>query len=115
LENTQGEKMNNYLLLYSGGKMPATEMERQSVTADWMLWLNKWSNNVVDQGNPFTTIAKHITSDGRINDGPIGTVPSGYTVIKANSMDEALRIAQGCPVLKGGATLAVYETFNAMG
>ena len=95
--------------------MPATEMERQAVTADWMVWLNKWSNNMVDQGNPFTPLAKHITSDGRISDGPIGSMPSGYTVIKANSMDEALKIAQGCPVLKGGATLEVYETFNAMG
>ncbi len=107
--------MNNYLLLYSGGKMPTTEMERQSVTADWMVWLNKWSGNVVDQGNPFTPMAKNITSDGRIHDGPIGSMPSGYTVIKANSMDEALRIAQGCPVIKGGATITVYETFNAMG
>ena len=52
---------------------------------------------------------------GESSDGPIGSMPSGYTVIKANSMDEALRIAQGCPVLKGGATLAVYETLNAMG
>ncbi len=107
--------MNNYLLLYSGGKMPTTEMERQAVTADWMVWLNKWSGNVVDQGNPFTPMAKNITSDGRIHDGPMGAMPSGYTVIKANSMDEALRIAQGCPVIKGGATITVYETFNAMG
>lgn len=107
--------MNSFLLLYSGGQMPATEMERQAVTADWMVWLNKWSNNVVDQGNPFTPMAKNITSDGRIHDGSIGAMPSGYSVIKASSMDEALRIAQGCPVLKGGAIITVYETFNAMG
>ena len=107
--------MNNYLLLYSGGKMPANEIERQAVTGDWMVWLKKWSNNVVDQGNPFTPMAKNISSDGRISDGSTSSMPSGYTVIKANSMDEALRIAQGCPVLKGGAHITVYETFNAMG
>jgi hypothetical protein len=89
-------------------------MERQSVTADWMVWLNKWSNNVVDQGNPFTPMAKNISSDGRINEGPIRSMASGYSVIKANSMDEAIRIAQSCPVLKGGANIAIYETFNAM-
>ena len=39
---------------------------------------------------------------------------TGYTLIKADSLDNAVEIAKGCPVLIGGAKVAVYETFDAM-
>jgi hypothetical protein len=107
--------MNNYLLLYSGGKMPETEKERKEITADWIAWYTKLDGSVVDQGNPFTPKVKSISSDGKIVDGPIGSMASGYSVIKASSLDEAVKLANGCPVLKGGAKISVYETFNAMG
>jgi hypothetical protein len=42
-------------------------------------------------------------------------MPSGYSIIKADSLDAAVALAKGCPVLKGGATIMVFETFNAMG
>ena len=56
-----------------------------------------------------------ISSNGTVIAGPIGTMPTGYSVIKANSFDEAVKMAKGCPVLKDGAKISVYETFNAMG
>jgi hypothetical protein len=40
--------------------------------------------------------------------------PSGYSIIKADSLDAAVAIAKGCPVLHGGATIQVAETFAAM-
>ncbi len=95
--------------------MPANEAERQSITGDWMAWYSKLGKAIVDQGNPFTPMAKNISTDGRISDGPIGTLATGYSIIKANSLDEAVRIAQGCPALKGGSRISVYEIMNAMG
>jgi len=29
-------------------------------------------------------------------------------------LDAATKLARGCPVIKGGAQVAVYETFNVM-
>ena len=40
--------------------------------------------------------------------------PSGYSIIKADSLDAAVAIAKGCPVLHAGATIQVAETFAAM-
>jgi hypothetical protein len=40
--------------------------------------------------------------------------PSGYSVIKADDLDAAVKAATGCPVLAGGATVVVSETFDAM-
>ena len=107
--------MKNYLLLYSGGMMPDTEAERKSQTDEWNAWYSKIGKSVVDQGNPFTPMAKNIGANGRIHDGPDGCMASGYSIIKADSLDSAVAIAKNCPVLKSGASISVFETFDAMG
>ena len=79
-----------------------------------MAWFGKLGSDLVDGGNPFTPLAKSITSDGKVNNGPVGTIASVYSVIKADLLEAAAAMAKGCPVLKGGATISVYETFNAV-
>jgi len=39
---------------------------------------------------------------------------SGYSIISADSLDAAIALAKGSPVLSGGATIEVCETFEAM-
>jgi hypothetical protein len=106
--------MTNYLLLYSGGSMPETEAEQAVVLGAWDAWYKGLGDAVVDLGNPFTPAAKSIASDGTVNDGPVGPMATGYTVIKANSLDEAVEMSRGCPVLQGGAEISVFETFSMM-
>jgi len=106
--------MANYLLLYHGGKMPENEAEQKAVLEDWTAWYTKLGSAVVDPGNPFTPMAKSVASDGKVSDGPAGSMASGYTVIQADSLDAAAAFAKGCPVLKGGAKISVFETFNVM-
>jgi hypothetical protein len=106
--------MANYLLLYHGGKMPESEAEQKAVIDDWTAWYNQLGPAVVDPGNPFTPMAKSIASNGKVSDGPAGSMASGYTVIKADSLDAAAAMAKNCPVLKGGAQISVFETFNVM-
>jgi hypothetical protein len=105
---------NNYLLLYSGGTMPQTEAEQKAVLKEWETWFAKLGGALVDGGNPFTANAKTISKGGKISNGSGGPMPSGYSILKANSLDEAVGMAKGCPVLKDGAEVMVFETFNAM-
>ncbi len=107
--------MANFVLLYTGGGMPATEAEQKAVLKAWEDWFGKLNGSLVDGGNPFTPTAKTIASDGKVSEGPIGSMASGYSVIKADSLDKAVALAKGCPVLKSGAKITVYETFNATG
>ena len=106
--------MTNYLLLYSGGRMPETEAEQKAVLQAWTAWFGKLGSNLVDGGNPTTPMAKTISSDGKVSDGGMGMMPSGYSIIKADSLNAAVEMAKGCPVLQGGAKVSVFETFNAM-
>jgi hypothetical protein len=106
--------MANFVLLYSGGSMPATEAEQAAVLQAWGAWYEKLGSAVVDGGNPFTPTAKSIASDGSVRDGPVGTMATGYSIISADSLDAAVEKAKDCPVLQGGGQISVYETFNVM-
>src|SRR5690348_5700311 len=106
--------MSTFLLLFSGGGMPEGEEETARVMKAWESWMGKYHEAISDPGNPFSPVAKSIKADGSVSDGPAGTPASGYTVIKTDSLDSAVAIAKECPVLLGGATISVYETFDVM-
>jgi hypothetical protein len=107
--------MANYLLLYSGGSgMPQTEAEQKAIIEDWTAWYTRLGEAVVDPGNPTSPMAKNIDSSGKVSDGPMGTMVTGYTILKADSLDAAVAMAKGCPVLKSKGQISVYETFNVM-
>jgi hypothetical protein len=94
--------------------MPESPEGSKQVMSAWESWMGKHGAAILDAGNPTTPVAKTVSSDGKVSDGVSGTHISGYTVVKAGSLDEAVEIAKGCPVLQGGAKVAVYETFDAM-
>lgn len=102
-----------FLLLYSGGRMPEGEDETRQVMGAWEAFLGKYGEAITDAGNPFTPVAKTIRADGSVGDAA-GGGPSGYTVLKADSLDAAVKIAQECPVRLGGASISIYETFDVM-
>ena len=106
--------MANYLLLYSGGSMPETEAEQAEVMQAWGAWFGRLGSALVDGGNPTSGQAKTIASDGTVSDGPVGTMSSGYSIIKADSLDAAAQKAKSCPILQSGGQITVYETFQVM-
>ncbi len=106
--------MADYLLLYSGGSMPESEAEQAAVMKAWDDWMHNLGGALKDGGNPFTPAAKSISSDGAVKDGPAGSMASGYSIITADSLDDAVNKAKGCPVLQGGAQISVFETFQVM-
>lgn len=86
--------MANFVLLYSGGSTPETEAEQAAVMQAWIAWFSGLGSAVVDGGNPFTGKAKSIASNGTVSDGPVGTITTGYSVIKADSLDAAVGMAK---------------------
>jgi len=106
--------MNDYVLLYSGGSMPETPEEQAQVMKAWTDWMGELGEALKDGGNPFTPAAKTIATDSSVTEGPVGTPASGYSIIRADSLDRAVEMAKGCPVLQGGAKISVYETFAVM-
>jgi hypothetical protein len=103
----------DYVLLYSGGGMPETEEEQAQVMKAWDEWFKQLGGALKDGGNPFSSAAKTVKPDGSVSDGA-GANATGYSVIRADSIDAATALAKGCPVLMGGASISVYETLDVM-
>ena len=106
--------MTDYLLLYSGGSMPETPEAQATVMAAWNDWMHATGDALKDGGNPFTPAAKSVAADGSVGDGPAGSMASGYSILKADSLDAAVEMAKSCPVLQGGAQISIFETFAVM-
>ncbi len=106
--------MSKYLLLYHGGVMPETDEETAAVMKAWGSWYTQLGTAVVDPGNPFSPVAKSISSNGTVKDGSAIGMLSGYTILEAASLDEAAKMAQSCPVLGGGAEISIFEVFDVM-
>jgi hypothetical protein len=104
--------MANYLLIYHGGSMPESQEDQAKVMQEWTSWFGTLGDKLVDGGNPVSQ-TRTIASNGSVSDGA-SNPSSGYSVIKAGSLDEAVALAKGCPVLHGGASIEVAETFAAM-
>jgi hypothetical protein len=100
--------MSTYMLLYSGGHMPETEEGTKAMMDAWGAWLAGIGDALVD-GNPFTPKAKSLSPEGAVSDGPVGSRATGYSLIKAGSMDEAVEMAKGCPVKLSGASISIFE------
>ena len=106
--------MADFVLLYSGGKMPETEEEQAQVTKAWTDWYGNIGSDLKDGGNPFAPQAKTVGNDGSITDGAKGTPHTGYTIVSAASLDAATDVAKGSPVLEGGGTITDYEILEMM-
>ena len=106
--------MADYVLLYTGGKMPETDEERATVMGAWDAWFHELGGDLKDGGNPFSPDAASITRDGAVSAGNGGIGATGYSIVKAASLDEATTKAKGCPVLLGGGGITVFETFDVM-
>jgi hypothetical protein len=79
----------------------------EAVMGQWNAWAGKVGDRMVDFGTPLA---------GGVQVTPEGTSPStsevaGYTLIEADSMDDALALAQDHPHLNmpGGCTIEVHE------
>ena len=103
--------MANFLLTFHGGSMPETKEEQDQVMTAWTNWFGTLGDALVDGGNPISQ-AKAISPDGSLMDAT--SAPSGYSILKADSLDAAVALAKGCPVLAGGASVLVSETFPVM-
>jgi hypothetical protein len=105
--------MADFVLVYAGGSVPETDEAQAKVMQAWTDWYANLGPAIKDGGNPFSPVAKTVSSDGSISDVS-GTPLTGYTILTADSIDRATELAKGCPVLDDSGQVHVYETFEVM-
>ena len=92
--------MKKFVLLSVGYENPT-----QEIVDAWMKWFAAIQDSIVDGGNPFGA-GMEVTSTEVIQLPHDKEAITGYTIINAESMDEAVKIAQSCPSI---TAMRVYE------
>src|SRR3954466_87944 len=88
--------------------------EMQAMLKKWMDWIGGIAaqNKLVDRGNRLESRGKVVRPKNVTTDGPymeIKETIGGYTIVKANDLAEAAKLAEGCPGLSFGGTVEVRE------
>jgi len=100
-----------FVVLYTEGTYPENDEEQEAVMAAWGAWYEKMGEAITDGGNPFSQ-SKHVSQSG-VGDGAFSSPPAtGYTIIAANSIDDAVSKVVDHPHVGFGGQVTVYETFD---
>ena len=108
-------KNSGYMLLFRGNEWQKglSPEEMQEVASQWMAWFKRLSDQgKALAGSPLENEGKLVSGkNGRVvSDGPFAESKEaigGYFLLKVNTLDEAVAIAQQCPGLPHGAVVEV--------
>ncbi len=109
--------MKEFLLIFRADykAMPkASPEEMQARTQSWMNWVAGIAaqGKLADRGNRLVNTGKVLKDDSVVSDGPYTEIKEsilGYSVVKAASLEEATKLAHGCPVFSVGGNVEVRE------
>jgi hypothetical protein len=89
-----------FLMLYYGYEEPTPE-----VMGAWQSWFAKVGDRFVDSGNPLGSCLEVTPSGSRELSHEQGAA-TGYSIISAESLEEAQRLLEGCPIV---TSVRLYE------
>jgi hypothetical protein len=101
--------MANYMFIYYKQAEDDTTLSQSEIMDEWKKWFGGLGDKLVDGGGPFNDGGQAVENSGVTT---IENFPAtGYTIVKAGSMNEAVELAKGCPMLEHNKTTAirVYE------
>ncbi|HUG31295.1 MAG TPA: hypothetical protein VMM14_00260 [Acidimicrobiia bacterium] len=103
--------MAKFVLAYHGGGIAETEEEQAEVMAAWGAWMEGLGSALKDPGNP-SGARKTIAADGSVSDGGGANPVTGYSILEAGSLDEAVTLAKSNPVFASGGSIEVIEAIE---
>ncbi len=108
------QSQKGYMLLFRGtdwyqGLSPE---QIQQVLDQWMAWFQRLKDEgVAVSGSPLERDGKVVSGkNGRVSDGPYAEskeMIGGYFLLRLDTMDEAVAVAQQCPGLPHGVQIEV--------
>ncbi|AYV57753.1 YciI family protein [Leptospira kmetyi] len=112
--------MKDFLLLFrqpSYDYTNASPNEMQALSKKWQDWVSGIvaQGKFADNGPRLATEGKVLKSGGVITDGPFVEIRErlgSFIVVKAESLDEAITLAHGCPALDAGGSVEVRQVIG---
>jgi hypothetical protein len=110
--------MSDFILLFrsteAGARaaMGTPELAQRSLQT-WLAWIHELEStgHLKERGHPMDRDGRVVRGkDKVVTDGPYveaKDIVLGFIVIAAASLDEAVRLASGCPIVEGGGSVEV--------
>ena len=99
--------MPQFIITYIGGDHPSSPEEGQKHFAKYQQWLATLGSAAVSPMNPISH-THTIHADGSVTQGSAISM-SGFTIVEAASIEEAISMAKDCPFLDINGSLEVSE------
>jgi len=105
--------MSTYVYLFRNGPRPATAANMQQQMQDWSVWMKELRalNCLKDAGQPVAPEGKVVKGLRRdVANGPVldgGQVVSGFLVIEARDIDQAVELSRGCPIFSSDGSVEI--------
>ena len=106
--------MKEFMMIFRHTPDPSNPPSPEEIQASIKLWQD-WIGGIAAQGkfvatNQLGFEGKTVKADQLVTDGPyaeLKEIVGGYMIAKAVSLDEAVEIARGCPILTVGGNVEV--------
>lgn len=107
--------MKEFLLVFRREMQNAVEMSPEQIQAmmkPWQDWLGSIGaqNKLVSAGNRLSSQGNVVKPAGVVTNGPyveMKEAVGGYSIVRAESLEEATELAHGCPILTMGGNVEV--------
>ena len=110
--------MKEFLLVFrreaTSKESPLSPEQLQAMMKPWQDWIGSIAakNKLVDSGNRLVPEGKVVKPNGIITNGPFVETKEaigGYTMVRAESLDEATELSKDCPILQVGGSVEIRE------
>ena len=105
--------MNEFMMIFRSTPMDM-QMTPEQIQANIKLWQD-WIGGIAAQGkfvstNQLSSEGKTLKPNNVITDGPYAEVKEiigGYVIVQTETLDDAMKLAEGCPILQVGGHVEV--------
>ena len=102
--------MPKFVFAYHGGKTSMTPEEGQAHMTNWRQWVQSLGSAMIDPGHAVGVSVTVSTSGVEDNGGP--NPISGVSVVEAETLSDAVTMAQRSPHISIGGSIEVAEVLN---
>ena len=103
--------MAKYIFAYHGGSAPESPEEHAKVMDAWGQWMGSMDSDLIDGGNPAGPSTTILPDLSVVNNGGSNPI-SGYSLVEAISMEDAIAKGKRCPIFSDGGSIEIAEAFD---